>query len=129
MDDALIAVDQNRITVQRLGGNVAGVDHHRNGQGPRDNSGMRTDAAFFQNDAFQLAAIIQQLRRTNVARHQHRVVGHRRPGILALPGQDSQQTVRQIVQIVQPFAQVSVLNLLQPVARGGLFLFHGSLGR
>ena len=105
------------------------MDHQRNGKRAGHDGGMAADRAFFQNHAAQLAAIFQQLARADVARDQHRVFRHRRPGVLALSGQDAQQAVRQIIQIMQALAQVGISHLFHPAARGGLFLFHRGLGR
>ena len=129
MDDAGVAVDQNGIAVQRLGRDAAGVNHQRNRQSARDDGGVAADRTLFEHDAFQFAAIFQEFRGADVAGDQNRVFGHLGPGILALSGQDAQQAVGEVVQIVQPFAQIGVGHLFQPRPRRALFLFHRGLGR
>ena len=129
MHHALIAVDQNLVAVQRLGNHALGVNHHRNRQRAGHNRRMAADRAFFQHHAFQLAAIVQEFRRPDVAGDKNGVVRHGRAGVLALPGQDAQQPVRQIVQIMQPVAQIGVLRLFQPRPRRGLLFLHRRLGR
>ncbi len=76
----------------------------------------------------QLAAVFQQFARADVAGDEDRVFRHLGPGVLALAGQDAQQAVREVVKIVQPFAQVGVGHLFQPGAGGGLFFFDRRLG-
>ena len=129
VDNALIAVDKNGIAVQRLGQDAVGVDHQRDRQCAGDDGGVRPDGAFVQHHAFQFAPVGQQFGGADVARHQHRVVRHFGPGIQALTGEDAQQAVGQIVKVLQAFTQIGVWHLFQPVAGGGLFLFHRRLGR
>ena len=127
--NALIAIDQDMVAVQRLAGDAGGVDHQRNRQRPRHDCGVTADRAFLQHHPAQALAIFQKLAGADVARHQHRIFRQRRPGIDPLPGQNAQQAVRQIVKVMQALAQVGIGHLFQPGAGGGLFLFHRRLGR
>jgi hypothetical protein len=52
-----------------------------------------------------------------------------RAGILPLSRQQPQKPVRQVVEVMQPVAQIGVRHRLHPRARRGLFLFHRRLGR
>ena len=128
VDGALIAVHHDEVAVQRLGRDAAGADHQRDRQCAGDDSGMRADGAFFQHDAAQAATIVQQFGGADVAGHENGIGGHFRPCFLALSGQDAQQAVREVVQIVKAVAQVGVGHLLHPVAGVGLFLFHRGFG-
>ena len=129
MGDALIAVDQDRVAVQRLGRDAFGMDHQRNDQRARHHGGVGPDRAFLKHDPFQLAAIVQQFGRADVARDKDRVGGHVGAGIAPLSGQKPQKPVRQIVKVVQAVAQIGVGDGFKPGAGGGLFLFHRRLGR
>ena len=129
VDDALIAVDKDAVAVQRLGGDAFGVDDKRNGQRARDDGGMAADRAFLEHHALEAAAVVEQLARADVARDEDRVGGQLRAGVAALPGQDAQKPVRQIVKIVQAVAQIGVGHRFQPGAGQRLFLFHRRLGR
>ena len=129
VDDPGVAVDENRVAVQRLDCDPARVDDQRDRQRPRDDGRVAADAAFGQDHPAQLAAIVQQFGRADVARDEDRVFRHLGPGVAALPGQDPQQPVRQVVKIVQPLAQIGVGRAFQPRAGLPLFLFHRSLGR
>ena len=128
MRDALIAIHHDVIAIQRLGGDPLGMDHQRNRQRTGHDRGMASDRAFFQHDAVQVTAIFQQFPRSDIARHKNRVCGQFGPGFRALPGQDAQQPVGQVIQIVQPLAQIGVCHLLHAFARRRLFLFHRRLG-
>ena len=128
MDHALFAIDQNLVAVQGLGRDAFAMDHQRNGQRPRDNRGVRTDRAFFKHDPRQFPPIGQQFTRSDVARDQDRVLGHLGAGFMALTGQDAQQPVGKVIQILQPFAQIGVRHGLQARARDRLFLFNRGLG-
>ena len=52
-----------------------------------------------------------------------------RTGSRGLSGQDAQQAVGEVVEIVQPLAQVGVAHLRHAGARLALFLFHRRFGR
>jgi hypothetical protein len=54
--------------------------------------------------------------------------GSSAPVSLPCPGQLPQKPVRQVVEVVQPLAQVGVGHRLHPRARRGLFLLHRRLG-
>jgi hypothetical protein len=128
MDDALVPVHKDEIAVQRLSGDARGVDDQWNGQRAGDDGGMGPDGAFLQHHPPEPPPVIQKLGRTDVARHEDRVGRHLGARVGALTGQEAQKPVRQIVEIVQPLAQIGVGDSLHPGAGGGLFLFHGGLG-
>ena len=90
---------------------------------------MAAHRALFQNHAAQLAAIFQQITGADIARHKNGAVGHFRAGFHALPGQNAQQPVRQVIQIMQPVAQILVRHGFQPGARGGLLFLDSGFGR
>ena len=114
MHDAGIAINQNGIAIQRLGGNAAGMDDKRDGQGPRDDGGVTSDRSFLQHHSLEAAAIVQQIGRSDVARDENGILGHVGPGIAALPCQDAQQPVRQIIKVVQAIAQIGIGDAFQP---------------
>ncbi len=108
MHDALIAVHQDRIAVQRLGGDAlawmtSGIAQARATIAawlPTEPSSSTMPLSFWPYS--------KQFAGADIARDKDRVVGHVGAGIGALSGQDAQQPVGQIVQIMQPFAQVGV---------------------
>ena len=51
VNDPLIAIHQNTISVQRLGRNVFGADNQRYRQGPSHDGGVAAHGSLFQNDA------------------------------------------------------------------------------
>ena len=127
VNDARVAVDQDRVAVQRLLGDALGMNDKRDRKRPRDDGGVACDRAFLQHDATQRAPVIQELRRPDIAGHKDRVVGHLCAGVLALARQQPQQPVRQIIEVVQALAQVGVRHGLHPGAGRRLLLFHGCL--
>ena len=127
--DALVAVDQDLVAVQRLVGDAVDMDHQRDRQGAGDDGGMAADRAFLQHHALELAVVFQQFAGADVAGDQDRVFGQFGASLGALAGEDAQQPVRQVVEIVQPVAQVGVVDLRHAGAGRGLFLFHRRLGR
>ena len=128
MHDALIAVHQNAVAVQRLGRYIIRPDHQWNCPGAGDDGGVAPHRPFLQHDAFQDLAIFQQFTGADIAGDQHRIFRHLQTHIRTLPGQNAQQLVGDIVQIMQPFAQVLICRLIQPRPGQRLFLFHRSLG-
>ena len=128
VDDALVAIDKDLVAIQRLGHDAVGMDHQRDGQRAGHDGGMGADGAFFQHHALQLAPVVEQFGGADVARHQHGVFRHFRAGIGALAREDPQEAVRQIVQIVQPFAQIGVGHLFQTGAGGGLLFLDRGFG-
>ena len=85
VDDALVAVDQDLVAVQRLGGDAARVEHQRDRPGAGDDRGVAADRPLFQHHAPQAAAVFQKFARADVARDEDRVVGQFGAGV-ASPG-------------------------------------------
>ena len=80
----LVAIDQDHIAIQRFGCDFVGVDHQRDGERAGDDGRVRANRAFFEHDAFEFAAIIQQFSRANITGHKDRVVGHICAGVRTL---------------------------------------------
>ncbi len=129
MHNALFAIDKNFVAIKRLGGDPLGMDDQRNGQRARNNRGMAADRAIFQNNAFKFAPVFQQFARPDIAGNKHGVFGHLGASICALPCQKAQQLIGQIIQILQPFAQIGIGHRFHAGPCGGLLFLHGGLGR
>ena len=129
MDHALIAIDKDQIAVQRLGRDGPGMDHQRDRQRAGHDGGMAADRSLLQHHALEAAAIVEQFRRSDIARDQHRIGGKLGARVAALTRQAAQQPVGQVIQIMQPVAQIGVRHRFHPRPRAGLFFFHRRLGR
>ena len=127
--DALVAVDEDQVAVQRLGGDALGMDDERDGERPGDDGGVAADGAFLEHDPLEPAAVVEQFGGADIAGDQDRVGRHFGAGFVALPGEDTQEAVRQVVEVVEPVAEVGVGDLGHAGAGGGLFLFDSRLGR
>ena len=126
--DPLIAINEDRIAVERLSGDVLCVNDKRDRPCAGHNGRVRPDRAFFKNDTAQTLAVFQQFAWSDVARHENGVLWHRGAGLFALTRQDAKKTVRQIVEVVQTVAQIGVTRAVHAAAGEGLFFLYGSFG-
>jgi hypothetical protein len=127
--DALVAVHEDPVAVQRLGRDVVGADDEGDGPGAGHDGGVRADGAFLEHDALEgPLAVFEELAGADVAGHEDRVVGHDAAGVGALAGEDAQEAVRQVVEVVEAVAEIGVGSLADAGAGVGLLLLHGGLG-
>ncbi len=128
MDIALLAVDQNRVAVHGLAGDALGLDDQRDRQRPRHDRGMAADRAFFEHHAAQPPAVIEQFARADISRDQDGILGDVGLVDAVAPGEDPQQAVRQVVEVVQPVADIGVRHPRHAGPRLGLLALHRHLG-
>ena len=128
VDDALVAVDEDGVAVLRLAGDALGLDDQRDRQRPGDDGGVAADRAFLEHDAAELAAVVEELARPDVAGDEDGVVGEVAAVALVAAGEEPEQAVGEVVEVVQPLAQVGVGRARHAGAGGGLLLLDRDLG-
>ena len=92
---------------------------HRHAHRPRDDGDVRGQRAFLEDHALQLAPVIfEQFGGPEIARDQDRILrqAHLRGGA-ELAGDDPEQPVGEIVQIVHPVLQQRIVDLAHAHAR------------
>ncbi len=96
----------------------------------RDDRDMAARAAFLEDQPAQLGAVVvEQGRRAHGARDDDRIVRHGGAvGEIVLASELMQQPVGEIVEIVQPVAQIRVGLALHPRSDVVLHAFDGGLG-
>ena len=94
VDVAEVAVDEDRVAVQRLAGDARRMDHERDRERAGDDRRVAPDRALLEHHAAELAAVVEQLARPDVARDEDRVLGQLAPGRLVVAGEQPQQPVR-----------------------------------
>ena len=111
-------------------GGVVDLADRRDAERARHDRDMRGRAAFLEHQAAQLlAVVVEQRRRAHRARHQDGVVGKLLArGRVIAPDQLAHQPVGEIVEIVQPLAQIGVGLAQHAGAVVGLHALDGGLG-
>ena len=124
------AVDDHGIARVGEAGGVGDLAHRGDAERARHDGDMRGRAAFLQHEAAQaLAVVIEQRRRSHGAGDQHGVFRQalaRRRVVLA--EQLAHQPVGEVVEIMQPFAQIRIGDAQHPGAGVGLHALDRSLG-
>ncbi len=127
VDMPLVAIDEDGVAVQRLAGDARGLDDQRDGERAGDDGGVAADRAFLEHHRAQRAAIVEQLARADVARHEDCVVGQL-AAVALVAGEEAEQPVGEVVEVVQPLAEIGVGGARHAGTGGGLLLFHRDLG-
>jgi hypothetical protein len=111
MDMAGGAVDDDRVARIDDAGGVRDLADRRDAERARHDRHVRGRAAFLEHERAQLlAVVVEQRGRTHRARHQDGVVGQLLArGRVVAPHQLAHQAVREIVEVVQPLAQIGVV--------------------
>jgi hypothetical protein len=111
---AVVAVDDQKIAGLDAAQHLRDAAQHRDVEGAGDDRHMGGRRALLQHQAAQPATVVvEQLGRAHVARHQHEVVGQ-----LAGGGREHgaaemlDQPVGEIVEIMQPLAQIGIGDLV-----------------
>ena len=99
-------------------------------QRARDDRHMRRRAALFEHDGAQpRAVVLEQLGRPHVAGDENGVLGQLAAGGRgAVAGEDAQQPIGEIVEIVQPVADIGIGRAQHAGARVVLHALDGGLG-
>ena len=130
MDVAGRAVDDHGVARIGDAGGVGDLAHRRDAERARHDRHVRRRAAFLQDEAAQPPAVVVEQRR-----RAHRAGDH--DGIfresftgrrMFLAGELAHQPIGEIVEIVQPFAQIGIGNAQHPRAGVGLHAFDRGLG-
>ncbi|SBV31719.1 protein of unknown function [uncultured Sphingopyxis sp.] len=109
-------VEQQQVAFADRGAHVVDAADHRHPHRARDDDDMGGQRPFLEHDALQAAAVIfEQFGGAEVARDQDRILpkAHLRRGA-HLPRHDTDQPVRQILQIVHAVAQQRIVDLAHP---------------
>ena len=118
-DDRIVGLDQDRDVRNEADG--------RDAERARDDRHMARGAPLLQDQPPQpRAVVVEKRRRPHGARHDDRVLGHAEPvGGVALSGQLVKEPVGEIVEIVQPLAQIRIGLALNARAGVVLHALHG----
>ena len=124
------AVDDDGVARIDDPGGVVDLADRRDAERARHDRDMRGRAAFLQHEAAQLlAVVVEQCRRPHRARHEDRIVGKLLArGRVVAPDELAHQPVGEIVEIVQPLAQIRVGLAQHAGAVVGLHALDGCLG-
>ena len=124
------AVDDDRIARVDDAGGVGDLADRGDAERARHDRDMRGRPAFLEHEAAQApAVVVEQRRRSHRAGHQHGVFRQplaRRRVVLA--GELAHQPVGEIVEIVQPLAQIRIGDAQHPGAGVGLHALDRGLG-
>ena len=130
LDLAGLAVDDDGVAGLDQRGRVDDLADGRNAERARDDGDVAGRAALLQHQAAQMrAVVVEQRGRAHGARDQDGVVGQLLArDAVGLAHQRAQQAVGEIVEIVQPLAQIGI-GLAQHLGAGvGLDALDGGLG-
>jgi hypothetical protein len=109
MNNAILAIDDDRIAVFRQRGNAGDLAHHRNAHGAGNDHHMAGNGPIFENKSADRSPwIVKQFRCPHGAGHDDGVL---RQALAAgnKTGQLPEQAVGEIVEIVQPLAQIGIV--------------------
>ena len=130
VNEPLVAVHDDLVAVLGHGDEAARLSHDGQPHGARDDGDMARRGAFLQNEPPQpVGRIVQKLGRTHRAGHDDAVlrqVGRARGGVA--PRQLEQEPVCEVVEVVQPLAQIGVVDVHHARTSIGLHLLHRALG-
>ena len=124
------AIDDDVVAVLADRDDIFGLPHRHQPERARNDRHMRGGAALFEDDGAEPRAVVfEQFGRSHVARHQNGVLWQfaRRAG-RTVAGQHPQQAVGQIVEIVQPVADIGIGRAQHAGARVVLHPLDGGFG-
>ena len=129
LDLARGAVDDDRVAGLHQIGDIGHFADRRHAQRPRDDRHMAARPAILQHQAAQVGPVIfEKRRRSHVARHDNGVGRQGAAMGRAKARELLQQAIGQIVEIMQPFAQIGIGLALQFGARVVLHALDGRFG-
>ncbi len=121
VDDAVVAVDEDHVSRLDPRQDPLHPSHQRHVERPRDDRGVGVRRSFLEQHGPQAARlVVQQLGRAERARHQHRVFGHHHSVGRSAVDELAEQTIGQLLEIEQAFAQIAVGDM--PHTNAGLVL-------
>jgi hypothetical protein len=127
MNNAILAIDDDRIAVFRQRGNAGDLAHHRNAHGAGNDHHMAGNGPIFENKSADRSPwIVKQFRCPHGAGHDDGVLrqtlaaGHK-------TGQLPEQPVGEVVEIMQPLAQIGIRHVDHAGSGVALHLLHRRL--
>jgi hypothetical protein len=127
MHRAHVAIHEDQVAVLRLARDPLRMDHERDRQRAGDDRRVAADRTLLEHHPLQTPSVIEQLARADVPGDQDGVLGHVAPLDLRLAGQQPQQPVRQVVEVVEALAEIRIGRPAHAGAGRGLLLLDRDL--